>query len=265
MVKTYVIMGHSFLGEPGHLAVIPPHMSLGMPAKCGESFTRNGVMQYALFYKGDRKRLLSEPLGNVVKPRLGASLPRFEKKFNFENMGIEWFSRNHGYFLFPSQMIHLGKDKELTQGVFRVPNTNFNIGKFKNENSIIKGNPSLNLENILKKIQMNEPRGEQKIVYGLFCRTPKKLNLPNQKVTKKSRTTNSGPGLGLVEVKTSHGKRYLTMPGMKTVLSLRKTKNPRRSATQTTIRNELEKIAKYPKGFTARRGVAKPTFRASLK
>ena len=146
-------------------------------------------------------------------------------------------------------MIHLGKDKELTQGVFRVPNTNFNIGKFKNENSIIKGNPSLNLENILKKIQMNSPR-EEKIVYGLFCRTPKKLNLPNQKVTKKSRTYEGG--FGFVEVKTSHGNRYLTRPGMKTVLSLRKTKNPRRLATQTTIRTELEKIRRYPRGYTPR-------------
>ena len=248
-------MGHSFLGEPGNLVEMPPNIALGMPAKCGESFTRNGIMQYALYLKNDREQLAKvKPFSSIFENNLENSLAVYKNKVNFKKMEIEWFSRKHGHNSFPSQIINLSKNERgLTQGVFRLPNTNFNIGNLKNENSIIKGNPRIKLENIFKEIQRNSP-GEPKIVYGLFCRTLKNLNLPNQKVTPSSRRTKFGYG----EVKTPYGNRYLTKRGMKMVSALRKTKNARRSAAQNTISRGLNKLKEYKRGLVHGKGVTKP-------
>ena len=243
MRKTYVIMGHSFTPmSKHHLAVVPPHITLGHAAKQGESFSRNNIYRQLLWSPIIRENIMNGKIsvGNafrsIVAP--GGHLAEWEQKYNLNKMNIERVSRNNKQLLFSNQVVNLRPDPRLLQGVFELKN-HANLEQLKNSNSIVEPK-QYRLSKLLQRI--GHHAGGPAIVYGLYCRhIDKGLNLPNAKI----KPIEYGVGKGTVT--------FQSKTALKKMLSLRPTRS--RERIQGGVVKSLKRlmVGKRFQGVSAKR------------
>ena len=249
MRKTYVIMGHSFTPmSKHHLAVVPPHITLGHAAKQGESFSRNNIYRQLLWSPIIRENIMNGKIsvGNafrsIVAP--GGHLAEWEQKYNLNKMNIERVSRNNKQLLFANQVVNLRPDPKLLQGVFELKN-HADIKNLKNSNSILGAPGKFRLSRLLQRI--GHHAGGPAIVYGLYCRHIQGgLNLPNNKTL----PIEYGVGKGTVT--------FQSKTALKKMLSLRPTRS--RERIQGGVVKSLKRlmVGKRFQGVSAKRNPRRP-------
>lgn len=189
MTRQYVILGHSELNANAPIQNVPEGLKLVLPAKCGQSLSRNMVFQHPYFFPKVTKRLLAGK--NVTKNMKKTMPPNYFKHvnniYNISRKGVERSVYNKK---FQNQMVTFSQPEvrngqiALHFGVYRLPLDILAQRNISNKSLVPlpnKGKSEAPLSGLLRLIKKNAGSNKKVTVFGHFCRSLQRINMPNTK------------------------------------------------------------------------------------
>lgn len=190
MTKEYVILAHSNINKKAPIRNVPENLKLVLPAKCGQSLSRNMVFQHPYFFPNVVKKLLAgknvtENLKRTMDPAYYRHVNRF---FNVSRKGVQHTVYNKK---FQNQTLSFSQPEvrngqiALHFGVYRLPLdilaqkniSNKSLLRLPSNNSTFEAS----LSGILRLIKKNAGSNKNVSVFGHFCRSLKRINIPDTK------------------------------------------------------------------------------------